>query len=271
MYYHYIKGSAALCEGETPDERRLREFDELYTAWRLASRKGYLYFEGNGVQGLANLMASPDNYAFFQDRRSHALTRFGVPVDSLLPMRLGQLALQKFSQYKDLYQIAGAYVSIGKYLNAHSHYTEALDTLKLALECVNDHHRLFYDCHDSLDWLKAFDRRDTICAEKAWMEQKLKTVPEWISRIREQLSVSYAGLGMKKNQTITAIFTWISLKIHARIKNWKAAIRHWKRRRDNSTSCCHWSLWASCLYPSSSGFSTSVPKTGTECISAVCS
>ena len=197
LYYHYIKGSAALCEGETPDERRLREFDELYTAWRLASRKGYLYFEGNGVQGLANLMASPDNYAFFQDRRSHALTRFGVPVDSLLPMRLGQLALQKFSQYKDLYQIAGAYVSIGKYLNAHSHYTEALDTLKLALECVNDHHRLFYDCHDSLDWLKAFDRRDTICAEKAWMEQKLKTVPEWISRIREQLSVSYAGLGMK--------------------------------------------------------------------------
>ena len=121
LYYHYIKGSAALCEGETPDERRLREFDELYTAWQLASRKG-----------------------------SHALTRFGVPVDSLLPMRLGQLALQKFSQYKDLYQIAGAYVSIGKYLNAHSHYTEALDTLKLALECVNDHHRLFYDCHDSL-------------------------------------------------------------------------------------------------------------------------
>lgn len=66
------------------------------------------------------------------------------------------------------------------------------------------------------------------------MEQKLKTVPEWISRIREQLSVSYAGLGMKENQTITAIFTWISLKIHARIKNWKAAIRHWKRRRGNS-------------------------------------
>ena len=28
--------------------------------------------------------------------------------------------------------------------------------------------------------------------------EKLKTVPEWISRIREQLSVSYAGLGMKE-------------------------------------------------------------------------
>lgn len=198
LYYHYIKGSAALCEEETLDAQRLCEFDELYTTWLLASRKGYLYFEGNGVQGLANLMASPDNYEFFQNRRSHALKQFGVPVDSLLPMRLGQLALQKFRKYNDLYQIAGAYVSIGKYLNAHGNYEEALDTLKIALECVNDHHRLYYNCHDSLDWLKAYDHRDTICAEKVWIEQKLKTVPEWISRVREQLSVSYAGLEMKE-------------------------------------------------------------------------
>ena len=28
-------------------------------------------------------------------------------------------------------------------------------------------------------------------------QERVKTVPEWISRIREQLSVSYAGLGMK--------------------------------------------------------------------------
>ena len=199
LYYHYIKGSAALCDGETADERRLREFDELYTAWKLASRGGYLYFEGNGVQGLANLMASPDNYEFFQTRRSHALKQFEVPVDSLLPMRLGQLALKKFKQYNDLYQIAGAYVSIGKYLNAHGNYTEALDTLTLALECVNNHHRRFYDCHDSLDWLKAFDIRDTISSEKAWIQKELKTVPEWISRIREQLSVAYAGLEMKQH------------------------------------------------------------------------
>lgn len=198
LYYHYIKGSAALCDGETTDEQRLCEFDELYTTWHLASRKGYPYFEGNGVQGLANLMVSSDGYEFFLNRRPHALKQLGVPVDSLLPMRLGQLALQKFRKYNDLYQIAGAYVSIGKYLNAHGKYEEALDTLRTALECVNEHHRRYYNCSDSIDWLKAYDRKDTICAEKAWIEHKLKTVPEWISRVREQLSVSYAGLGMKE-------------------------------------------------------------------------
>lgn len=197
LYYHYIKASAALCEGETPDSQRLREFDELYTTWYLASRKGYIYFEGNGIQGIANLMATPDNYEFFRSWRSSALKQFGIPVDSLLPMRLGQLALRKFRQYKDLYQIAGTYVSIGKYLNAHGRYAEALDTLRTALECVNDHHHRFYAGCGSPDGLKAYNRGDTVCTEKVWMEHKLRIVPEWISRIREQLSVSYAGLGMK--------------------------------------------------------------------------
>lgn len=199
LYFHYIKGSAGLCEGETPDERKLHEFDELFTTWRLASQKGYLYFEGNGVQGLANLMASPESYRLFLARRSHALTRFGFPVDSLLPLRLGQLALKKFNEYDDLYQIAGAYVSIGKYLNAHGRYAEALDTLAKALDCVNEHHLAFYHhATDTLDKLQPFLDRDTVYTEVTWIgREKVKTVPEWISRIREQLSVSYAGLGMK--------------------------------------------------------------------------
>lgn len=198
LYYYYIKGATSLCEADTLEVQRLLEFDALYKTWRIASRKGYLYFEGNGIQGLVNLMASSADYELFRIQRPHALEQFGYPLDSLLPLRLGQLALQKFRRYNDLYQIAGAYVSIGKYLNAHGRYAEALDTLKQALECVNSHHRLYYDCHDSLDWMKAADYRDNPYAERAWMEQKLRTVPEWISRIREQLSVSFSGLGMKE-------------------------------------------------------------------------
>lgn len=199
LYYHYIKGSASLTEGRTPDEQKLNEFDELYLAWRLSVQSNRIYFEGNGLQGLANLMIPSGNVDFFGSRRMHALNQLGYPHDSLLPLRLAQLSLQKFRAYDDLYQIAGAYVTIGRYLNVHGHYAEALDTLSKALECVNRHHYRYYHSSDTPDKLRPYDDRDTTWdMGAAWIgKNKVKTVPEWISRIREQLSVSYAGLGQK--------------------------------------------------------------------------
>ena len=199
LYYHYIKGSASLVEANNPEERKLREFDQLYYTWRIAVQSKNPYFEGNGLQGLANLMVSPANFEFYRVRRTHALDQFDFPVDSLMPLRMTQLALEKFQEYDDLYQIAGAYVSIGKYLNAHGRYSEALDTLTKALDCVNQHHLLYYHYKaDTLDKLWPYAEGDTTYTGVPWItEEKVKTVPEWISRIREQLSVSYAGLGMK--------------------------------------------------------------------------
>ena len=199
LYYHYIKGSASLVEANNPEERKLREFDQLYYTWRTAVQSKHPYFEGNGLQGLANLMVSPANFEFYRVRRTHALDQFDFPVDSLMPLRMAQLALEKFQEYDDLYQIAGAYVSIGKYLNAHGCYPEALDTLTKALDCVNQHHLLYYHYKaDTLDKLWPYAEGDTTYTGVPWItEEKVKTVPEWISRIREQLSVSYAGLGMK--------------------------------------------------------------------------
>ena len=198
LYYHYIKGSASLVEANNPEERKLREFDQLYYTWRIAVQSKNPYFEGNGLQGLANLMVSPANFEFYRVRRTHALDQFDFPVDSLMPLRMAQLALEKFQEYDDLYQIAGAYVSIGKYLNAYGRYSEALDTLTKALDCVNQHHLLYYHKADTLDKLWPYAEGDTTYTGVPWItEEKVKTVPEWISRIREQLSVSYAGLGMK--------------------------------------------------------------------------
>ena len=90
-------------------------------------------------------------------------------------------------------------MSIGKYLNAHGRYSEALNTLTKALDCVNQHHLLYYHYKaDTLDKLWPYAEGDTTYTGVPWItEEKVKTVPEWISRIREQLSVSYAGLGMK--------------------------------------------------------------------------
>ena len=199
LYYHYIKGSASLVEATKPEDRKMREFDQLYITWRTAVQTNHPYFEGNGLQGLVNLMVSPNNFELFRTRRGYALDQFGFPVDSLLPLRMAQRALEKFREYNDLYQIAGAYVSIGKYMNEHGRYTEALDTLAKALDCVNQHHMLYYHhAADTLDKLHVFVEGDTTYTGVPWiMQEDVRTVPEWISRIREQLSVSYAGLGMK--------------------------------------------------------------------------
>lgn len=164
LYYHYLKGAAGLCEAASADEMKLKMFDELYAVWRIASFKGYQYFEGGGLQGLASLMMLSADYEFFKKYRKHAILQFELPVDSLLPLRMSQQALLRFQKYQDPYQIAGAYVSIGKYLNLHGRYAEALDTLTQALDQVN---------------------------------QIYGIAPECISRICEQLSVSYAGLGQK--------------------------------------------------------------------------
>lgn len=199
LYYHYIKGATSLVEGNLPEERKLEEFDHLYYTWKVSVLSRHPYFEGNGLQGLANLMIPARNFELFRTRRMHALEQLEFPVDSLLPLRLAQRALEKFREYDDLYQIAGAYVSIGKYLNTHERYAEALDTLTKALDCVNRHHILYYhNDADTLDRLYTFAEGDTTYTGVPWIAQeKVKTVPEWISRIREQLSVSYAGLGMK--------------------------------------------------------------------------
>ena len=67
LYYHYIKGSASLVEATKPEDRKMREFDQLYITWRTAVQTNHPYFEGNGLQGLANLMVSPNNFELFSD------------------------------------------------------------------------------------------------------------------------------------------------------------------------------------------------------------
>ncbi len=197
LYYHYLKGAASLTERATPEERKLYDFDELQTTWALASRSNYPYFEANALQSIATLMSTPENWTFYHERRKHVLEGFGLPVDSLLPLRLAQQSLQQFRRYGDLYQIAGAYVSIGRYLNRQGRYAEALDTLTRALQCVNLQQAKFHN--GNLQPSLPFAEADTTAQfGEEWLQrEKGKAVPEWISRIREQLSVSYAGLGRK--------------------------------------------------------------------------
>jgi signal transduction histidine kinase len=186
---------------DDPQERRLTEFDNLYAAYRCAVASGYIFFIGDELRSISDLLSSENNYNLFTERRMNELRQFGYDVDTLLPLHLGEKALNTFNSYKYSYGVAGAYVVIGRYLNEHKRYTDALDTLAHALECVNSHHMMHYHCNsDTTDRLLPYEVENgvNVFREIKWMsDEKTKTMPEWISSIREQLSVAYAGLGMK--------------------------------------------------------------------------
>ncbi len=199
LYYRYIKGATETLAGRTATQRMMNSFEELYQAWQLARKAGISYVEANAAQGMANILARPHNYQTLVEERYPLLAALELPLDEHLSYRLGQEALQLFEAYKDLYQIAGAHVTLARYYNYQGRYTEALGELEAALAQVNKHHRSYYQGHHDIpdDLVSMPTDTGNTFTELNWMYEGVLTVPEWIARIREQLSVSYAGLGNK--------------------------------------------------------------------------
>ena len=200
LYYYYVKGAAGLVKTDNLQDYKVQQFDNLFYCWRRSLEGNYLYFEGNALQCISELLNNVRVSDLLYERRQRALQILNteqVP-DSVLPLDLAVRALHIFEKYEDTYQIAGAYRSIGTYYNRHGRFGEALSALSKALGYVNRHHELYYHCLDTADRLKPFIANDTIFKELLWLKQDdIKTVPEWVAGIREQLSVAYAGLGKK--------------------------------------------------------------------------
>ncbi len=166
LYYHYIVGAAGLTGDDTDQEGGTEASLEELTRTLLRSLESrYSYFEANSLQSLAGLLLDSSCREAWIQRHRLLLPSLQMEPDSLLPLLMAERALRLFRHYDDHYQIASTYVTIARYHNQHGHYTQALDTLQRALECVNAHPRTAYDC---------------------------------LSRIREQLSVTYAGLEWKE-------------------------------------------------------------------------
>lgn len=198
LYYNYVKGSASLIYSNNYFSKKLSEFDLLYSTWELSKEKGIIYFEANALQGIANLISHDNDFRFYKRRRLNHLENIRERVDSLTSMSIAQEALEKFKKYKDEYQVAGTYVTIAKRLNNLGEHYAALDTLRKSLDCVNKQIALNSKSMGSEKELLMYDKITQETSDDCkYIEQAgIKgSVPEWIGRIREQLSISYAGIG----------------------------------------------------------------------------
>lgn len=200
LYYEYMRGSGGMYAASSEEERVVGEFGCLADCLLLSRSKGYVYFEANALQGMAEILNFPDNRRILESDHLGLLRLVndkGLPVDSL-PLYYANQALSLFKRYGDWYQISGTYRTLATYYNYEGQPDKALTELKSALQYVNWHHEKFYHCKDTTDRLHTYAPQEDSATELKWIvNEGIKTVPEWILRLREQMSRTYAAMDMK--------------------------------------------------------------------------
>lgn len=210
LYYNYMMGSGGLVTG-APEEVAVREFDYLMKCWGVSRNMGVTYFEANSLQALASLLSTPqargpikekngDLYQLLINQHMEWLPEDPVDEESHLSEALALHAVYAFRQYKDLFQTACAYRTMGEMDFKHGHYEEALYNYSMALDCVNEQY-LFNHGNQGDRLLSLYDETGEGGAdiELEWIDSdSIYTVPEWIAGIRQQISMTYSALGMKE-------------------------------------------------------------------------
>ena len=104
--------------------------------------------------------------------------------------------LSFWKHYGNLYYESMCLVNIADSLMDDSRCDEALDSLKRALDCVNEYYGLTGD-----DRLTSFTPgMNNVMSKEMTMicDSSVLTIPEWIGAIREELSIVYGALGQKE-------------------------------------------------------------------------
>ncbi len=181
LYYHYMLGSGGLIQGN-PLEVKLKEFDHLFKVYTLAKASRSVYFEANALQSMAVILSDTlyrhliktektDAYRFIAAQQ-YARDRSLLQNDTLrgLSMSLATNALSLFLQYKDLYQTASTFRTIGEIHFSNANYHAALENYLKALALVRSQkNRSSYD------------------------------IVPWMAGIHERLSMAYSALGEKSH------------------------------------------------------------------------
>lgn len=200
LYYMYMRGSGGMYSASTPEEVIIGEFGYLLDCLTISEENGYVYFEANALQGMAEILNFKSNRTLIAEKRKgwlEAINENDCPIDSL-PLHIAERSMKLFKDYGDWYQISGAYRTKASYYNHIGMPEKAFPLLDTALQYVNKHHEKYYACTDTADRLKTYSKGLPYSLELKWINQDgIKTVPEWIARLREQLSLTYSAMGMK--------------------------------------------------------------------------
>lgn len=201
LYYKYMRGSGGMYQASNYEKVLEGELGYLVDCLMQSKEKGYIYFEANALQGIAEILNLPRNRNLLKEDKQGLLRLINdknLPIDSL-PLYCARKALYLFQEYGDWYQSSGTYRTIATYYNFSNRPQKALENLREGLQYVNKHHEKYYHCLDSTDRLFTYVPQSNYSRELKWITADgIKTIPEWILRLREQLSRTYAAMGCKQ-------------------------------------------------------------------------
>lgn len=217
VYYNYMLGSGGLVKGTNIKEILVREFDYLFHAYMLSIREQLPYFEANTLQALSIMFlhhkdflqeVSPKGVLIIsallsgdgtETERLLSEESLALQQPSDLPLAMCHRALSLFKAYRDLFQTACTYRTLGEIYFERGDYGQALESYSEALHCVNEHHLRYYGSF-SPDTLSAFNPAALErSVEMEWIsDRRISTVPEWIAGIRQQFSLTYSALNMRQ-------------------------------------------------------------------------
>ena len=178
LYYNYMLGSGGLLKGN-PTNVKLKEFDHLFLTYTLSKSKRITYFEANSLQSFAEMFIDTisiniikqyriDAYNYIKDQVVGNNKTNTQETESALPLALAYKALSLFYNYKDLFQTACLYRTIGDILFTAGNYQKAYKNYHTALSLVHSQKR-----------------------------RSNKSIIAWMAGIHERLSLSYSSLGNK--------------------------------------------------------------------------
>ena len=178
LYYHYMLGSGGLLKGNASDVK-LQEFDHLLLTYTLSKAKKVTYFEANSLQSLAEMLIDSfsvstikqyrkDTYNYIKDQVVLDSKTYSNDTLFALPFALATKSLRLFVGYKDLFQTACLYRTLGDIHFAAGSYQEAHRNYNMALSLVH--------------------------SQKS---RSSKSIIAWMAGIHERLSLSYSSIGNK--------------------------------------------------------------------------
>ena len=135
LNYLYNIGAGGILTDGTQQDINQREFDHLLHCLLLARQGGYPYFVANALEALSEHLMDGDYRRQLIDDNLPAM-KFINPdgvEEEMLPGWLAEKSLWLFSDYGDVYQIAGAYRTLASCYRQIGDYESALSNLEEAL------------------------------------------------------------------------------------------------------------------------------------------